>query len=923
MSKIINAKVIIFFCILIVSNEDVITNPVFYNQGENPYLFSFDNYYYLYLTGKFTKINKETRESDKENFMYGLYRPPYIWMINQDKEIFLYIYNEAWFSVIDATYTSLSSSNDNLYNGGYMMETEFVQNNKVSQCICDIPRNEIILYRYNADKKINLFFKEQNKEFSLAHDIFSYFEFEEKISCKVLSSGIYVCALCAVQVEIVLIRYFWMGVSNCKADIFAVHEFTELNNYKSVKIFDLFIQNKKMICAINLETNVYECLFLGIPVSVTCGDSECVYSAFFEPTDIKISIELGSIDDVDCELANSVFDNEGLFCCGLSETVKCLRLTKENEEFSIKDTFEINYGGPNSKLFIFSDESNYIDIFYHNCDIYVYGYTIYKPTCTNFVLNTIAYGESNGIVINNIFEEKTDTDYSIKFNNLPNTYGNLLINGEIKDNPYVLNLNINNILKFSSTNDQTVDNFEINYSIAITEGYSAECTITLNILPCWDSCQKCTKSKSESTSEKHNCVVDQCKANYYPSPIDLTNCYTVEEKESNWYLDTETNRFQLCNTYCFTCSGPNIDNCLSCYSASTKPELAYLYNNKCFNECPEGTYSSLQTEGYYKCLPCYDNCETCSEKETYDDSNKLINMNCLKCKKESGTNNENQIFIDSNCFPIKTYTEEKIIFDITVLDTSETEKTCLDYNKAIIHGEYKCITKESNYYYVLNNDENTGVIKKCDVACETCNSGKDELTQNTNCINCNEGYFKTDDSNTNCILENLIPENYYKNNVDNIYYKCYESCSLCNEGEVSNIHNCLKCKDNYYPLKSEERSCYSEETIIEGYFLDKTNKEYKWEDCYEKCASCRIKGNEERMRCLSCKTNYISKEYNRLVHLRLKEGNCIIGCTDNFFLTKDMECVSACPSGTYEYIPNNTCVDECPLNFIVNEEKTK
>jgi len=354
MSKIINAKVIIFFCILIVSNENIITNPVLYNQGDNPYLFSFDNYYYLYLKSKFTKINKETRETDKENFMsYGLYSSPYIWMINQDKEIFLYVYDEAWFSVNEATYTSLSSSNDNLYNGGYMMETEFVQNNKVSQCICDIPRNEIILYRYNAEKKINLFFKEQNKEFSLTHDIFSYFEFEEKISCKVLSSGIYVCALCANQVEIVLIRYFWMGVSNCKADIFAKHDVTELTNHKSVKIFDLFIQNKKMICAINRETNVYQCLFLGIPVSVTCGDIECTYMAEFEPTDIKISIELGSYDDVDCELANSVFDNEGLFCCGLSETVRCLRLTKENEEFSIKDTFEKDYGGPNSKLFIF------------------------------------------------------------------------------------------------------------------------------------------------------------------------------------------------------------------------------------------------------------------------------------------------------------------------------------------------------------------------------------------------------------------------------------------------------------------------------------------------------------------------------------------------------------------------------------------
>ena len=77
------------------------------------------------------------------------------------------------------------------------------------------------------------------------------------------------------------------------------------------------------------------------------------------------------------------------------------------------------------------------------------------------------------------------------------------------------------------------------------------------------------------------------------------------------------------------------------------------------------------------------------------------------------------------------------------------------------------------------------------------------------------------------------------------------------------------------------------------------------------------------MRCLSCKTNYISKEYNKLVNLRLKEGNCIISCNDNLFLTKDLECVSSCPSETYEFIPNNTCVDECPLNFIVNEEKTK
>ena len=77
------------------------------------------------------------------------------------------------------------------------------------------------------------------------------------------------------------------------------------------------------------------------------------------------------------------------------------------------------------------------------------------------------------------------------------------------------------------------------------------------------------------------------------------------------------------------------------------------------------------------------------------------------------------------------------------------------------------------------------------------------------------------------------------------------------------------------------------------------------------------------MRCLSCKTNYVSKEYNKLVYLKLTEGNCIISCIDNLFLTKEIECVSTCPFGTYEYIPNNRCVDECPSSFIINEEKTR
>ena len=39
------------------------------------------------------------------------------------------------------------------------------------------------------------------------------------------------------------------------------------------------------------------------------------------------------------------------------------------------------------------------------------------------------------------------------------------------------------------------------------------------------------------------------------------------------------------------------------------------------------------------------------------------------------------------------------------------EKKCLDYDKAIIYGQYKWIAKEDNYLYE-NENENYGVIKK-------------------------------------------------------------------------------------------------------------------------------------------------------------------------------------------------------------------
>ena len=65
------------------------------------------------------------------------------------------------------------------------------------------------------------------------------------------------------------------------------------------------------------------------------------------------------------------------------------------------------------------------------------------------------------------------------------------------------------------------------------------------------------------------------------------------------------------------------------------------------------------------------------------------------------------------------------------------------------------------------------------------------------------------------------------------------------------------------------------------------------------------------------------KKYNKSVYLKLsKNNNCIIGCPPNYFLTKELDCVSSCLNNTYEYLVNYTCMDTCPNNFVINQENT-
>ena len=116
------------------------------------------------------------------------------------------------------------------------------------------------------------------------------------------------------------------------------------------------------------------------------------------------------------------------------------------------------------------------------------------------------------------------------------------------------------------------------------------------------------------------------------------------------------------------------------------------------------------------------------------------------------------------------------------------------------------------------------------------------------------------------------------------FLRCHSSCSTCYKEYENNITNCLQCNaDNgYYPLYNDNSTCYHNETIINGYYLDKSAYPFIWKQCFEKCETC------------------------------------------NIFYIPNKDCENACPNGTYKYLLNNSCIKLCPDDYIIyNDECIK
>jgi len=1038
MSKIFSNFIGILFIINVIlcdSNEQLIENPKIILSGDkNPIVFNGNEQYYhiintekIYIIEKFTGNIKVINDSIPYSSSYFLCE-------DESNNHFLYS-NKVYYKInLDINYQSIYLNNMFTISSdakfvGCLKHIQYKKGNDL-----DIGNGEIIIYGKTGYDGI-FFYYINKKNGNKINYSYYYNSIEENITCKLIYKVMYICGFFSQNKIRLLIIYLTKYSSriNLGREEKSI-ELLNTENTDNLVIFDTKKIDNKILCYRKIDkNNKNECFIFYLYFTDNTKEK---YSGLDRP---KLDIEFQfPFNEKNCDF--TWFYSEYLFCCSDTNIISCYRL---NDNYQTVDKFNLTINGENSNLKIINN-TEYASLFYINENNEqgkkLYEYIIYPPVCQNISKEIIVFHDFE---VNLTFDIKTRNSYYLQFYDLPEDYI-ILINGdELKEAEEIQVNQKESIFYFNPKNNNRAKNLTIKYKVSIEAKYSSTCKIDLTILPCYISCHKCFKWKSESDENNHNCLLNECEQDYFESPLNENNCYSLEEKNKSWYLDNTTRKFGICHEECFECSGPSNKDCISCYNFDINPTFSHLYKGQCLNDCPEGTYKTISNDRsyeFYICEDCYKNCKSCSQTgdpinmncnscinendikkgnncyklyendkktfykpesmeitsclqlfnnyikddsyeciDTYEDgyfisnpitgvisrchsdcktcskiyndtnsncdtckneelyfeegncvsscsigyyldgmickkchqnchscyssqiilSNNLIDMQCIQCKEES----PNMIKYENNCFHTLEYTEQKIIFNISEIGIEQIEGSCLYFSKSIRYGEYECKPKPDNTFYVIEGIDNTGIIKDCNEACNLCIAEAD-LTD-TNCINCADGYAKTEDSFSNCILEYLIPKNYYKNETDSIYYRCYENCYNCTEKynlELNDMH-CSMCASNFYFLNGTN-NCYNISFLIENknyYLSDLDNIFYP---CYWTCSQC------------------LGKETNNEV--KLVSQNCI-ECIDNYHLmynSKDCYNDSILEEGYY--LSNDSQYHKCDIQCkLCTEESDK
>ncbi|KAL4499149.1 hypothetical protein ABPG72_017051 [Tetrahymena utriculariae] len=363
--------------------------------------------------------------------------------------------------------------------------------------------------------------------------------------------------------------------------------------------------------------------------------------------------------------------------------------------------------------------------------------------------------------------------------------------------------------------------------------------------------QNC-KENCEACDQKGICT--QCQQNFMFQESDNT-CRKYSECSDGHYSDSEQQKCLKCHSQCKTCTGPQINQCLSCQNGK------YLYNSNCVEQCPDGSFLNKQRE----CQQCNSTCQTCSDDRVYS---------CLTCPQQlvfqegycllECTSGYYFQMSNRSCFQCSSKCQECFGPD------SDQCKSC-HYQTYLLDSQ--CFSSCPQNYFISA----TNKCEKCDDGCSKCEKNSN------NCQECKSGYLMLKNQ---CFSQ--PPAGYYLDG--NQFKECFKGCTRCIN---SSKDSCTSCMPSFF--MHQDNICVDQ--CPDGYF---PNQMKQCELCSGYCKTC-----VSLYECTTCKYGLFELD-----------GKCVSECPSQIQYFQDeknlkcIQCNSECPQQGCKGPAQEDCIDE-------------
>ena len=392
-------------------NLKIKENPIFLVEAENPFVLSTnDDYYYVMTKGKSLKIEKESgviinitdnQFSSSEIFFNIIeysnnnYINNYIYIKNSSNQLNEY-YHIIYNPFISYEKITVNSEPKESESSTRLSIVGSIQTN-----------NEFIIYGYSTFNTYLMFSSKSQYYISRI----SKNNINNNLSCKFLEGENYICAMIInSKLEIRCVMYHIVPADSSQ-DCLMFFPNSNTYTYDSISSLSLYDTDKnyiKILCR-QIVQNIY-CEILKVMIN-----NQVQYTILSNDNFTFTTSQ--SFTEKNCFF--SLFNSEYLFCCAITNFIKCYRININN--YNIIKEFKIAIPGDNCYLTIKSN-IDYINLFFmnnYNNRNSVYEYYIYTPICQNKEYYISLF---NKIRLSELFSVKTNK-YYIEFDNSFSTYG--------------------------------------------------------------------------------------------------------------------------------------------------------------------------------------------------------------------------------------------------------------------------------------------------------------------------------------------------------------------------------------------------------------------------------------------------------------------------------------------------------------------